>query len=96
MDPSALGHIEWAEMGQLLISLWVVVLFIVLFAANIIVGHNFLPSFVMSGHVPQYFHKVRIAFYAFAFICLAIAVFFFIRVVGQADVLKRFWPDYYI
>lgn len=96
MDPAALGHIEWAEIGDLLTSLWIVVLFVVLFAANMIVGHNFLPSFVTSGHVPAYMHRVRIAFYGFAFICIAIALFFFVRVVNQADVLKRFWPDYYL
>ena len=97
MDPSTLGHLEWSELGKLLTSLWIVVLFIVLFAANIIVGHNFLPSFIMSGHVPQAFHKARIAFYVFAFTCLAIAVYFIIQVIGlTAGVLQRFWPDFYL
>ena len=96
MDPSALGPLEWSELGKLLVTLWMVVLFVVLFAANMIVGHNFLPSFVMSGHLPGYWQKARIAFYSFAVICIGIAVFFLIRVIELAEVLRKFWPDYYL
>ena len=96
MDPAALGPFEWSEIGKLLVSLWMVVLFIVLFAANMIVGHNFLPSFVMSGHLPNYWQRARIAFYTFAIICFALAMFFLARVVELAGILRNFWPNYYI
>ena len=77
--------------------LWMVVLFVVLFAANMIVGHNFLPSFIMSGHVPEQFQKARLAFYAFAIICIGLAVFFLVKVIElTTGVLRNFWPYYYM
>ncbi|MDA0768785.1 MAG: hypothetical protein BZY79_00430 [SAR202 cluster bacterium Casp-Chloro-G4] len=96
MDPAALGPFEWSELGKLLVSLWMVVLFVVLMAANMIVGHNFLPSFVMSGHLPNYWQKARIAFYSFAIICFGLAMFFLYRVIDLAGILRNFWADYYI
>ena len=96
MDPVALGLTEWTELGKLLTSLWVVVLFVVLFAFNMIIGHNFLPSFVASGHLPAVWQKVRLFFYVSGFACFAIAVFFFVRVVDLASVLGTFWSDYWI
>ncbi len=96
MQPAPIGAVEWSELGSMLFAMWMVVIFIVLFAANMIVGHNLLPSFIASGHVPQMWQKVRLFFYAAAVACFAIAVFFFVSVVQQAAVLEKIWPDYWI
>lgn len=96
MEPSALGLAEWSELGLLLRNLWLVLIFVVFFAANMLVGHNFIPSFVASDHIPRKFQKVRPFFYALAAGSFALAVFFFVRVVDHAGVLEIFWPNYYI
>ncbi len=83
-------------MGSLLRSLWLAVLFVVLFASNMILGHIMIPSFVMSGHIPDSFGKARPVFYALAIICFALAMFFIIRAIDFAGVLRNFWPDYWI
>lgn len=96
MEPAALGIQEWSELSQMLTALWMVVLFIVLFAANMIVGHNLVPSYVATGHIPQSWQRVRILFYAAAIACFAIAAYFLFRVIVYAGVLRSFWADYYI
>lgn len=96
MDPTTLGLAEWNEIGALLRNLWLVVLFVILFAANMILGHNLIPSFVESEHISRSWQKVRIPLYALAIASILLAVFFFIQVVGHADVLRVIWEDYYL
>lgn len=96
MEPAPLGAFHWSELGSMLFALWMVVIFIVLFAANMIVGHNLIPSFVASGHVSQVWQRARIFFYACAIICFFLALFFFARMVDIGGVLNTFWADYWI
>ena len=96
MDPSAITSPLWDDIGKLLISLWAVVLLIVLFATNMLIGHNFLPSLLATRDVPQSFQKTRPAFYALALICFGGAMYFLSRVVDFAGVLRGFWADYWI
>ncbi len=96
MDPRVIGPESWSELGSLLKSLWLAVLFIVLFASNMILGHIMIPSFVMSGHIPESWRKARPPLYALAVISFVIAMFFLSRAVDFAGVLRNFWPDYWI
>ena len=96
MDPAPIGSASGSEIGKMLSTLWIVVVFIVLFAANIILGHNLIPSFVESEHIPRSWQKARILFYGAAIASLGVAVFFFSRVVGFGGVLENFWADYWI
>ena len=96
MDPRVIGPESWSELGSLLKSLWLSVLFIVLFASNMILGHIMIPSFVMSGHIPESWRKARPPLYALAVISFVIAMFFLSRAVVHAGVLRNFWPDYWI
>ncbi len=96
IDPVAIGTASWSELGSLLRSLWLAVLFIVLFASNMILGHIMIPSFVMSGHIPGSLSKARPILYALAIICFALAMFFITRAIDFAGVLRNFWPDYWI
>lgn len=96
MEPAPLNALHWSELGSTLFALWMAVIFIVLFAANMLVGHNLLPSFIATGHVPASLQKTRIAFYAFAIICFAIAAYFLFSMVQQSSVLDSIWPEYWI
>ena len=96
MDPAPIGAASWSEIGKMLSTLWIVVVFIVIFAANFILGHNFIPSFVHSGHIPRIWQKARILFYGVAFASLGVAIFLFLRVVEFGGVLENFWADYWI
>ena len=96
MDPASIGTPEWSEISKLLRSLWIVVTLIVLFATNMILGHNMIPSLVATGDLPKSFQKVRRAFYAMAVMSFGLALFFLSRVVDFAGVLRDFWSDYWI
>ncbi len=96
MDPAPLSGFEWSELGRLLTTLWLVVIFIVIFAANMLLGHNFIPSLVASQHISNNWQKTRPFFYLAAIVCFGIAMFFLADVVEAAGVLRRFWPNYWI
>ena len=95
MDPTAIGPDGWRELGSLLTNLWLVVLFVVLFASNMILGHNMIPSLVASKDIPAIVNKTRPVFYLLA-VCFVIAMLFLSAVINEADVLRRFWEDYWI
>lgn len=96
MDPQPIGPAEWAQLGDMLTSLWFVVLFVVIFAANMIIGHNIIPSFVASGHIPNSWQRTRPAFYLVAIISIGLAAFFLIQVIDLASVLQGIWDNYWI
>ena len=97
MDPEAIGLGTWSEIGRMLTNLWFVVLFVVFFAANLLVAHNVVPSFVASGHIPVSAKKAGVAFYVLAIISLGLALFFLVRVVGYTNgTLRLFWDNFWI
>ena len=96
MNPAELGSSEWSDIGKLLTNLWIVVIFIVLFASNMLLGHNFIPSLVASQHIPNSFQKARPVFYALAIVFFGLAAFFLVQAISLASVLRRFWESYCI
>ena len=97
MDPAGLANVEWTQLDKLLINLWCVAGFVVLFAANMLVGYIFIPSLVASFHLPSVAQKVRPLFYLVAVISLAFAVFELDQVIELSKVvLSSFWDDYWI
>ena len=96
MDPSAISQETWSEIGGLLTRLWIFVILIVIFAGNMILGHNMIPSLVASDHLPRTFQKTRPIFYALALASFGAALFIMTRVVSLAGLLRDFWADYWI
>ena len=96
MDPSSKGADQWSEIGSLLTKLWIVVLFVVLFAANMLLAHNMMPSLLATRDIPAVAQKARPVFYFFGIVSFAVAIVFMTMVIDEADVLRRFWADYWI
>lgn len=96
MEPAPIGALQWSELGSMLFALWMSVIFIVLFAANMLMGHNLLPTFIATRHVPESLEKARLLFYAFAIVCFAIAMYFLYSTIEQGDVLRDIWDSYWI
>ena len=96
MDPAPINSIVWGELGSMLSSLWLVVIFIVLFATNMLLGHNLIPSLVASRHLPDKLQTTRPIFYVLALASFGVAMFFLSQVVDSAGVLRLFWADYWI
>ena len=68
MDPNSLGINEWQQISKLLLSLWMTVIFIIIFAANMLLAHNIIPSLVESKHIPLTLGKIRRPLYLLAII----------------------------
>jgi hypothetical protein len=96
MDPGGLLNFEWTEIGKLLTNLWIMVGLVVFLAANMLIGHIFIPSLVATFHLPPIVQKTRPLFYAMAIFSFGIAIAVLLRVIELADVLSRFWDDYWI
>jgi hypothetical protein len=96
VNPAPIDTLIWSEIGSLLTSLWIVVLLIVIFATNMLIGHNLIPSLVASEDIPRISQKARPVFYALAIMSFGLAMYFLSRVVELAGVLRLFYADYWI
>ena len=96
MDPAALSGPEWSGLGSLLSNLWIVVALVVFFGTNMMVGHILIPSLIDSAHLPDGAQKVRPLFYAAAIVSIVVAVVVLVQVIQDAEVLERFWSNYWI
>ena len=96
MDPAGLANFEWTEIGKLLINLWIMFGLILFAAGNMLIGHVFIPSLVASYHLPRFLQKTRPLFYAATVVSVGLVIFVLYRVIELADVLARFWEDYWI
>ena len=96
LDPGFIDNASWAELSSLLRSLGQAIVFVVLIASNMLVGHNMIPSFIESHHIGRQWNKARPILYASAIICFTLAMVFIGRAAHFAGVLRNFWPDYWI
>ena len=96
MDPSFIGVNEWNEIGTVLTYLGLAVLFIVIFASNMLLGLSFIPSHIITGEIPPSAHKLRPVFYLVGIVAFVVAVFCLIQAFNGVSVLDRIWNDYWI
>ena len=96
MDPVALTGYEWSDIGRTLTNIWLMVGFVVVAAANILIGHIFVPSLVSSRHLPAFVGKIRPMFYGVALLAFAVAFYELVAGFELVDVIKRFWHEPWI
>ena len=96
MDPEVLAHPQWSELGHLLTNLWIMVAFIVFFATNLLIAHNWLQSFIRSRHLSDGLSKTSPVFYAVAISSFGAAMYMLSRGVDHAGGLRDCWPNYFI
>ena len=97
MDPNVIDSYAWENISVFVTNIWLFVAMIIIFAANMLIGHNTLPSLIESKHVPVSFSKLRIPFYVVAVIAFGAALFFvFSAFQGGLDAIEAIYPDYWI
>ena len=96
MDPVALTGSDWSGIGETLTNAWIMLGFVVLAAANVLVGHIFIPSLTASRHIPTSFEVLRPLFYGGALLMFAGAAYELSQAVELLDVIRRFWNDPWI
>ena len=95
-DPSYITHANWADLGNLLVFLWLLVLVVIGFAGSTLLAHGIIPSLTASGDLPdQGLLKLRPLLYAGAVLLLALVGVLMRLIIPQADVLgdiyERWW-----
>ena len=97
MDPYVIDSYAWDNISIFVTNIWLFVAMIIIFAANMLVGHNALPSLIDSKHVPASFNKLRVPFYVVAVLAFVAAMFFvFTAFEGALNAVEAIYPDYWI
>jgi hypothetical protein len=78
IDPNYINSAIWADIKIFTQNIKFFVLFIIIFAANMLVGHNAIPSLVKSHHLPASVSKLRPPIYVVALISFVAAMYFVI------------------
>ncbi|GIS64340.1 MAG: hypothetical protein CM1200mP3_05880 [Chloroflexota bacterium] len=78
IDPNYINSAIWADIKIFTQNIKFFVLFIIIFAANMLVGHNAIPSLVKSHHLPASVSKLRPPIYVVALISFVAAIYFVI------------------
>ncbi|MSQ11920.1 MAG: hypothetical protein EXR48_04420 [Dehalococcoidia bacterium] len=92
MDPTFITNAEWSQTGELLRFFFGTLLFVIGFAANMLLALAFIPSLVGTGHLSRNALNIRPALMGIAFACLGTAAYFFFRMVELRGVLGIIYP----
>ena len=82
IDPNYISAAVWADIKIFTYNIKFFVLFMIIFAANMLVGHNAIPSLVKSHHVPASLSKLRPPLYLVAVVSFAAAIYFVVIAFG--------------
>ena len=97
MDPSYISTEYWAEIKVFTSNIGLFVLCIIIFAANMLVGHNAIPSLIASHHLPRSWNKLRPPIYVVAIVAFVAAIYFvFTAFSGGLDAIEHIYPNYWI
>jgi len=97
IDPNYINSAVWADIKIFTHNMKFFVLFIILFAGNMLIGHNAIPSLVKSRHLPASLSKLRPPLYLFAFVSFVAAIYFVVTAfAGGLDAIRAIYPDFWI
>ncbi|MDC0034903.1 hypothetical protein OAJ44_00895 [Chloroflexi bacterium] len=97
LDPNYISAAMWADIKIFTQNIKFFVLFVIIFAANMIIGHNAIPSLVKSHHLPPSVSKLRPPIYIVALVSFVVAIYFVVTAfVGGLDAIRAIYPDFWI
>ena len=97
IDPNYINSAIWADIKIFTQNIKFFVLFIIIFAANMLVGHNAIPSLVKSHQLPASVSKLRPPIYVVALISFVAAMYFVITAfAGGLEAIRAIYPDFWI
>jgi len=97
IDPNYINSAVWADIKIFTHNMKFFVLFIIIFAGNMLIGHNAIPSLVKSRHLPASLSKLRPPIYLFAVVSFVAAIYFVVTAfAGGLDAIRAINPDFWI
>ena len=95
MDPSRLNFVNWSDTGSILLFIWLFVIFVVIFAAFMLMAHAVIPSLLETGHIPEGFRSIvrkqRVPMYLGALLALGGVCVWLAFATDSAHEIERFW-----
>ena len=97
IDPNYINAAIWADIKIFTQNIKYFVVFMILFAANMLIGHNAIPSMVKSHHVPAMVSKLRPPLYVIAVGSFVLAMYFVVTAfAGGLDAIRAIYPYFWI
>ena len=96
MDPKALTSEDWQNIHMFLQWFWIYLPIVLTFGITLLTAHALIPSMIMTGHLPESFHKVRIPLTGFAALVFAAGVVIMILVVNSQLDVQNIYPRVFI
>ena len=97
MDPSYISTEYWDEIKIFTSNMGLFVLCIIIFAANMLVGHNAIPSLIASHHLPRSWNKLRPPIYIVAIVAFVAAIYFVVTAFSSGlNAIEHIYPNYWI
>ncbi len=93
-DPKALTTADWQNIHIWLQWLWIYLPLIVTFVVTMVIAHAFLPSLVITGHLPESVLRLRIPLTGFALVVFAAAMVMLVLAINQTLTVKNFWDRF--
>lgn len=91
-DPIALSDVDWDNLHQWLTLLWILFPLVITFAFSMLVAHAFIPSVILTGHLPARASVLRIPLTVFGLLAgVAAGVLVVLALVMTWTTLTNFW-----
>jgi hypothetical protein len=95
-DPNGLTSADWTNIHNWLTLLWIFFPLIITFAFSMLIAHAFIPSAVMTGHLPRAVSYLRIPLTIIGLLALAAALVFFISAAFLLpEALRNFYARFF-
>ncbi len=86
-DPKALTSTDWQNIHMFLQWFWIYLPLVLTFGLTLLTAHALIPSMIITGHLPESAHKVRLPLTGFAALIFAAGVIILILAINaQLDV----------
>ena len=96
-DPIGLTSADWLNIHNWLTLLWIFFPLIITFAFSMMIAHAFIPSAVMTGHLPRVASYLRIPLTIIGLLALAAALAFFINAAFLLpETLRNFYDRFFL
>jgi hypothetical protein len=91
-DPNQVTSADWVNIHNWLTLLWIYFPIVIGFAFTLLIAHAFIPSLVMTRHLPPIANRARIPLTLLALVALVFAVILMASVVILTpQALSRMW-----
>ena len=97
MDPNYISVAAWQHVSTFVTNIWLFVICMVIFASNMLIGHNAIPSLIKSQHISSSLNKVRVPFYGVSVVAFVAAIYFVLPAFqGGRAAIKLIYPEFWI